>query len=702
MSLIAPQLKYEIQNWRPGYLDSPDSSRLEIGATPLAANSFFFSLNKDGSCTMGKRPGARLLNPTCISADARVDGLYDFRREGVSGGLLLAVCNGSLTKWDGASTFTVIGALGTAAGAPVEFSTSRNLVFIMDGTVMKAYDGTSVFTPGLAAPTSVGVLTAVAPAAGGVTGTYQILQVWYDSVHDHESSPTAPGTATVFAAQDRQHARPGGAVPANADKWRSYVRRTDTNETTFKLAVEATVATATSVESVPDTTRLLATTLLAPLPNQNDAPPVFALMANAQGYAMGVVSNDSYVSVSALGDPQGWHPKDKIGVARGDGKNVTTLKAVGSKVLVQKAKRSYLLTGDRMPFIPDELGNSFGNHSQASSVEAVGKYWGWDRQQGPYVSDLETQWDPLAVGRISTILARVNRTAEIRCCHAEPFNLICWIVSVDAVSTRTRVMLAYNYLLGAWLPPIYGLEYGSMTAFQTDAGVVNFYVGDQWGRVYQYFVDNAEGPPSGTVSATVTSATASTVTCAAATFYTTGHGLKGMPCAAVSPGGTWYFRTIQSNTGTVVTIDTTNGQPWSTVPTAGWTFYIGAIDWFWTTPLIDFEHPLEKKRGGFLYAEFRSATTSGTLSIRGRFNDDQAAWDSSDTLKTPLTAGTWGAILWGTGAWSRGDKRPTKQRLMRAFYSAQFEMSNRYPNQPIEVVTFGLGADPLGVWASGR
>lgn len=711
MSLVAPDAQVEIRSFSDGFLDTPDPARLPQGATPSAANAFFYAIgeprpNEYGTigraqAVMGKRHGARLINASCISAGKRVDGLYEFLREGVTNPQLLAACNGSVYTWDGASTFTSIGT-GFTAGTAVTFMTFRNLAFIMDGTALKVWDGTTYFTPGQIAPTAAPALAAVAPAGAGVTGTYQSLGVWYDSTHDHESSPSAYSAAVVFAAQDRQHTKPAGAPAANYDKWRIYVRRTDTNEVYFKLAAETVVGTATATEAVTDATRNLATTLLAPLPNQNDVPPTFAFMGTAQGYAFGVKAADSYVYVSANGDPQSYHPKDKIGVARGTAGAVTTCKAVGKRIIAQKGRRTYELLGDRMPFVPDELSGAYGNHSQDSSVEAADSYWCWDDEKGPYVTDLAGSWRSLVDGKIATIVGTVNKGANIRAAHLKAKAMVCWIVATGA-STRGRTLLAYNYLVGAWLPPITGIEYGSIISFQNTDGAVDLYVGDQWGRVYQYFRDDVEGVPSGTTLSPITGAAANTVTAAAAAFYTTGDGLKGMPVAVVDASGTyWQWRTVQSNTGTQITIDTVNGTAWDRIPDTTFTVVVGGIDWFWNIPLLDFDKPMFKKRGCYVYAELRTSTSDFSLMVRGRLNDTTSPISTSDTFSTPQTAGVWGTGLWGTMLWGAGDKRPSKKRISRSFYCIQFEISNRYPNQPGQVVTFGVTADLIkGKMASG-
>lgn len=700
MSLTTPDLTYDIRSFQRGFMDTPDAARLPREASAFAANGFFYFANGlSGECSFGKRQGARLVNPTAITAGSRVDLLYEFRREGVAAGELLAVCNGSLYKWDGAASFTLLDATGFGLNVPIEANTFRNLAFLMDGTTQQMYDGTSVLDIGFAAPTAAPALAAV--AGPGVTGTYQTLAVWYDSTHDHESSPTDYGTPVVFTNQQRQHTKPTGSPPANVDKWRIYCRRTDTNEVYFKLVAETAVGTATATEALADSARNLASNLLAPLPNANDVPPVFAFMCNAQGYGFGVQLNSSFVHVSANGDLQSWHPKDVLGVARGDGQNVTTIRTVGdgtsasgTMIIAQKARKTYQLQGDRMPFVPKELNPGFGNHSQASAIDAVGRYWAWDDEKGPYSTDLQGTWTSLVDGRIENVIATVNLGAEIRACHVKKLGLICWIVAVGS-SLRTRTMLAYNYVIGAWLPPITGIEYGALTTFQLSDGSVSFYVGDQWGRVYRYFTDDVEGPPSGTLTAPVTAASASTVTAASAAFYTAGDGLKGMPVAVVDAAGNWQWRTIQSNTGTQITIDTINGSVWGQTPDTTYTVVVGGIDWYWTTPLVDFEKPNLKKKGGYVYVELRAQTASFVLLVRGRLDDSASPASTSDTFLGPVNTGVWGSGLWGTMIWGTGNRRTGKQRISRCFYGVQFQFGNGYPNQRAQIITFGFGADWL-------
>jgi hypothetical protein len=701
VSREAPELEYAVDDFSPGYRDSGESSRLPKGATPSAANCLFSS--KGEKANLSKRTGCRVLDVDAMSLGDAVDALYAYTREGVDDAVLLAICDGDLYAFDGTNTFTLVSALGMDPGA-TEFLTFRNLVQIMDGASQYLYDGTNPpFAVGFARPTAAPAIATTAPSGAGVTGTYQSLATWYDSVHDHESSPTDYGTATVFAAQARRHTKPTGSPPSHVDTWRVYVRKTSDNETVFKLVASVAIGTGTVTEEVADSARNLATNLIAPLPNANDVPPIFAFAATGLGYRFGVLPDDDYVWVSALGDPQGQHPKDKIGIERGDGFKVTTVKALGlggqTTILVQKGTHSFYLQGDRMPFLPKDLSGSFGNVAQGASVEAHDLYWGWDQERGPYVTDLGDRWDSLVDTQIETIFRTINKTGPIRCAHVKEKTLVVWIVALNT-SVRPTVMLAYDYERKAWLPPITGLDYASIAAFKpADDAAAHLYVGDAWGRVFHYFVDDIEGVPSGTAVATVVSATDDTIVAGvdangdAVAFCTDGDGLVGLPVGIVDGFDNWQFRTILSNTADTIVIDTTNGTPWSPVPDMTYRVVVGAINWFWSTPLIDWAAPMRRKTGQYAYAILRaSGSQNSSVQVRARFNDTDAPLDFSESLELQGSAG-WGTGNWGEMLWGSVTKQAPRRRLCRSFYGIQLQLSNRFPNEPVELITVGVTAD---------
>ncbi len=108
-------------------------------------------------------------------------------------------------------------------------------------------------------------------------------------------------------------------------------------------------------------------------------------------------------------------------------------------------------------------------------------------------------------------------------------------------------------------------------------------LGDKDGFVWSFGIGDADGPSSGTVSGTVTSAASSPeyLTDTAATFYTTGLGLQGMVVTVRrASDATEQHKLIGSNTSNTLYPDT----EWDWVPTAGDTFWVGGIDAYYETP----------------------------------------------------------------------------------------------------------------------
>lgn len=726
MSLVAPDYDYQVRSFHPGFLDSPEPDTLPHGATPDAKNCLFDGIQLRGQAvsamqagtparaTLAKRTGSRLLTPSQVVAGKGFDGLYEFRKVGQIAGRIVAVIDGKVWYWDGASAFVQVGATAPfVPGAKVRFFTFRNLLFLMDGTTTRCWDGvigTDLFTPGQVAPTGAPTLTV--SAGPGVTGTYEAYAVWYDSAHDHESSPSPLTAQVVFANQTRTYAKPTGAPGANYDKWRVYTRSVTLNEVYFKRVADVAVATVSASEALGDSARNLLP--LGPLPLTNDpAPLTFAFQAEFQGYRLGVVMDDDQVYASRLGDPQSQHPSDILGISRGSGGELRSIYKFGTQCVVQKASKTYQLKGDRMPFLPDEVHSTFGNVGPESAAEIKGRFFAWDEDSGPYWTDLNLNWVPIATGRIQNVVASVPKTFAkfIQCVHLKTQKLIVWAVPTS-VTGRRRTLLAYHTEFDTWLPPITGLEYAALTTAIDSNGALNLYVGDYWGRFFQYFTDNVEGVPSGSLVARVLSATSGTVTCdyemtetaagtwavpsvpTAVAFYTTGNGLVGLPVLHIDAAGNQQWRRVQSNTAGVLTLDTTNDAVWNVLPVAGDQIIVGAINWYWRAPVIDFGDPFAKKKGGWFQVQARAGSSTFRLQLIGLMEGLNT--HGFTRAFTFTNASTWGDGLWGEMLWGGGDADAVKTRLMRTFFGFSFELSNPYPNQPVTILTAGVSADKMG------
>ena len=173
MGVTVPDLEHWVQDFSPGYLDTPEEDTLPRGASPDARNAEFARIEYGRSgqprrATLKKRSGLRLLNPTVMDSQAKVDGLFEFRRTGAARELV-AACNGKVKVFDYTDTFTQVGATAPfTAGRAARACFFRDNAIIHDGDAMQRYNGTALLALGFAAPTSATSANAsVAPSCGG-------------------------------------------------------------------------------------------------------------------------------------------------------------------------------------------------------------------------------------------------------------------------------------------------------------------------------------------------------------------------------------------------------------------------------------------------------------------------------------------------------------------------------------------------------
>lgn len=694
MSDRAPQLSMASEDFSPGFLDTPEPDTLPYGATPDARNAMFARLEVQDRirATMMRRQGSRLINPTVIAAAKGIDLLASFTRENGTTELVVC-CNGALYVWDGGTGFAAIsGGTGFTVGGDLYAFTYKNNLHVTDGVQMKRYDGTAAYAVGFVAPTGAPTLTL--GSATGVTGTYEGFAVWVDNTSGHESSPSDITAAVVFTDDKRTWAKPAGAPPSNVTHWRIYCRRVDSDEENFfRTGVDQLVATASYTEATSDTARRETP---GPRLDSNDVPPVFAVQEEWKSYRLGVKPNSSDLYISKQGDAESQHPDDVFPIGgRGDSKPVRQVRKFGEDVYLRKPAKSYRLVGDRVPFVIDQVDSSWGAVSQDSGVEVDGLWYDWDETRGPYVSDMATQWAGLADSRIRTIVDTVNRTYlhRIRVVHYAQANVIGWLV--PTTSSRRRTILWYDYLRKRWMPPTTGFEYTAITVHVDSLGEQLLIFGDEWGRLYELFAGELDGPPAGTTQADISGATAGTITAATAAFYTTGSGLAGMPAAVRSPAGAWQWVRIASNTGTVLTLDVTNGPALNPVPATDgtWEVIVGGIEWYWDTPRLTGGKRSTAKRLWQIFLEGSATNSEHELEVKVRFNRS-LGFAVTIPFTFPASGLVWGRGQWGVDRWgASGARAMRKHRLNRTCFDVQLRFQNFYPGQAFEISAYEVTAD---------
>lgn len=698
MSTPSPEKAAFIRNFTDGFMDSPESDTLPLGATPDAKNAFLYNIDvARRRAVMGRRAGSRMVLSTAVVSGKVWDGLFEWLHDAAQD--LLGVINGGLYKLDIiAQTATLVGT-GWTASTPARLTPFRGDAFIYDGTYQQRYDGTTLYPVGSAAPS---VITNMVVGAGpGPTGTYEALYCWYNGNRLRYSSPSDITGTLALVNQGRTHTKPGSAAPTWATHWAAFVRRTDTGELNFYFAGQTAIANATFTETASDVVRQRG--VLSPLPSSHDAPPgAWIVLAEHKGYGIGILPSTYSINVSALGDFESWHPKDEFPVARAAGSYLCWGRQYGTEFLLGTSRRTWRLDNDQVPFKPVPVNPRFGNVSQDACLEVKGEFFGWDALHGPYRTNL-VDWNPIGRHRIDDTLATVNRTAlsGIKAIHAEKYGLIGW--AVPTTTTRRATVLWYHYDLDCWLPPWTGLEYGSMAEFTDVTGSLGIFCGDYWGRLYELFSGSKEGVPTTAPTdnlrnAAVVSATSGTVTVdnALLSLYTTGSGLAGLPVAAVSPTGAWQWRRVQSNTGNVIVLDTTNGSPWDIIPDTNYRIIVGGIEWFWWTPWIDFGIPHIVKVLRQFYVQARASSADHLLQVSVRFNNNDGVVSEVDfSFSTSLNAGIWDESRFDVALFAETQRQIRKKSLPQSPLTVQFRFSNSYPDQEIKIPLYGVSADVL-------
>lgn len=699
MSFLQPSIPIGTRSWADGFLDTPESDTLPAGAIVDGRNAWFHKVDTNGSrrrATIGKRPGSRLLSRESTRA-AKVDGLVAFTREAAAPELLAKI-DQFWYRLEPDRFLNGIGTSGWIAGNVGRAELFENQAFLYDsgGSKQALYDGTTVRDVGFAKPTGVTNMTAGAATGGGVTGTYSAKYTWFDQDHGHESSITDDATASLaITAQARVHTKPSGSPPANVTHWRIYVRREDTSEAYWMRVGTVPIADATFAEEIRDAARKDK----APLPSENDPPTAtFAVAVAFKGHFIGFPAGSAAMHVSKQGDCEAYNPAHVFKVGAGDGQPVRAARIYGTQCIIQKPGRTYQLVGSTLPFDIEPVHTGWGSVSQDATIEIEGRLYAWDRSKGPYWTDLQN-WVSLVDGTVENTITRVSRpyAADIRVAHDERNNLIVWAVPMDGQS-RKRVLLAYHYGLGAWLPPITGLEYASLAFFQANDGTQRLVAGDHYGQLWSLFEGRRDAPATGTISGAVTAATADTLTDSTATFYAGGSvGLAGVSVAIRHPAtGIWEWRRIASNTTTELTLDTTHGTAWSEIPAEGTPYIIGGIEWWQLTPWLDGGAPLVRKAAHWLDLQWTPNRDDTDIEIALAFDDNSADVEPRSLDMTATTGqARWDEATWDTATWATTTRRARKLRIGRTFESVQMRLAHYEPDHDVVITGFTIGADAL-------
>ena len=150
-------------------------------------------------------------------------------------------------------------------------------------------------------------------------------------------------------------------------------------------------------------------------------------------------------------------------------------------------------------------------------------------------------------------------------------------------SVRNNRAVIFDLRLRVWQPPVTGRRVNYISTFDDVDGIERIIYGDYSGYLYEDGRGDNDGLTNG-FNGTVSSATFDTLTDTTATFTTTNDGLTGLVIRINSGPGEGQERVIASNTGTVITVDTS----WDQIPDTTSTYTIGGINAFWKSKDYDY------------------------------------------------------------------------------------------------------------------
>jgi hypothetical protein len=151
-----------------------------------------------------------------------------------------------------------------------------------------------------------------------------------------------------------------------------------------------------------------------------------------------------------------------------------------------------------------------------------------------------------------------------------------YFLSVTPTGQTTNT-ITYVYFIdtGAWGSFVYGMGKIKPTCWAKFliSGKQKLFFGSSNGYIYETEINQNDGVISGTKTGTTTGGSDTTVVDSGAAFYSTGDDLVGIPVTVESSPGTYETQEVSSNTGTTLTTGS-----WTTDPTSGKTYYVGAIE----------------------------------------------------------------------------------------------------------------------------
>lgn len=347
--------------------------------------------------------------------------------------------------------------------------------------------------------------------------------------------------------------------------------------------------------------------------------------ANASGQSYEIFGNKEILAWSALNPidshPMWWaFPLDHFyEVKDSDKTGLTALSMMGDKPVSWKERSYTLWTENGNDMIPVKSSTAVGTNALRGVAETSNGTNIFITPQGLIYE--ATGYIPRFLGIDLSKTVDGIEQQRIQYCQAGWDALRQWFMlfySKDGATEHDRLLIYDDNIKEYVTWQIEGNCIGFIESTEDGDKVTKPWFGSVGGFYYKMLTGNNFGGASQTLSGTITSVGASTLTDTSAIFYTTDDGLKDIYVSLYDTNGDFQEKQkISSNNATVLTVDTA----WTTSPQAGWTYEVGSIYSFWESKVFDFDTDIQKRINDILIG-YKKAAASTTLRVEFYYSQD--------------------------------------------------------------------------------
>lgn len=218
------------------------------------------------------------------------------------------------------------------------------------------------------------------------------------------------------------------------------------------------------------------------------------------------------------------------------------------------------------------------------------------------------------------------------------------------------------------------------------------YIGDYNGLLWK-IEDSSIYGDGAEENGTATSSTATTLADTSQAW--TVNQFVGCVARIIDGYGVDQYRTVVSNTATVLTVD----SAWDNNPNTTSAYTVGGYDAYqysnWKKVLKSYDNLKQ------LWYILANANSSGTYSIdlivQADFNNSETDQSSiTFTLETGLA--TWGSFIWGEAIWGSSSVFQSMHRLFLRFRAIRLGFMNREAGQPFQINGFTIASQDKGIF----